>query len=63
LKVGITIAMFAILCVITYVFFIFGERFVNYIGTSALNVITRMMGLILAVIGTQMVIAGIQGTF
>jgi multiple antibiotic resistance protein len=63
LKIGITVAMFAILCIITYILFVFGERFVNYIGTSALNVITRMMGLILAVIGTQMVIAGLQGTF
>lgn len=63
LNVGITIAAFAVLCVITYVFFVFGAKFVAYIGSSALGAITRMMGLILAVIGTQMVIAGLHGAF
>jgi small neutral amino acid transporter SnatA (MarC family) len=33
----------------------------NLIGTSGLNVITRLMGLILAVIGVQMLIGGISG--
>jgi len=63
LNVGITIVAFAVLCVITYVFFMFGAKFVAYIGSSALGAITRMMGLILAVIGTQMVIAGLHGAF
>lgn len=62
-NVMVTIVAFAVLCVITYVFFVFGEKFVTYIGSSALGAITRMMGLILAVIGTQMVIAGAQGAF
>ena len=57
----ITILAFGVLCVLTYVLFIFGEKFVTYIGDSALGVITRMMGLIIAVIGTQMVIDGIHG--
>ena len=34
---------------------------VKYIGDNGIKVITRIMGLILAVIGTQMVIAGIGG--
>lgn len=59
----VTIAMFGVLCAITYAFFVFGEKFVNYIGTVALGVITRLMGLILAVIGTQMAIEGIHGAF
>ncbi len=61
MEVIVTILMFAVLCVITYVLFIYGEKLVTYIGTSALNVITRMMGLIIAVIGTQMVIDGLTG--
>ncbi len=56
-----TIAAFGVLCVITYVCFVFGEKFVTLIGAGALGVITRMMGLILAVIGMQMVIEGVQG--
>jgi multiple antibiotic resistance protein len=63
LEMATTIAAFAVLCVITYVLFVFGERFVAFIGASALGVITRMMGLILAVIGTQMVIEGAHGAF
>jgi multiple antibiotic resistance protein len=58
---GITIAAFFVLCLITYVFFVSGERFVGYIGVNGVKVITRIMGLILAVIGTQMVITGISG--
>jgi multiple antibiotic resistance protein len=61
--VFITVVMFGILCVITYILFVFGERFVRHIGASALGAITRMMGLILAVIGTQMVIVGLKGAF
>lgn len=59
----VTIAMFALLCAITYLCFVFGEKFVAFIGASALGAITRMMGLILAVIGTQMVIDGLHVAF
>ncbi len=58
-----TIITFAVLCVITYQFFVFGRKFVTFIGAEALAAITRLMGLILAVIGTQMVIEGIKGAF
>lgn len=61
MDMAITIAMFGVLCLITYVLFVSGEKFVAYIGAGALGVITRMMGLILAVIGTQMVITGVYG--
>jgi len=57
----ITIAAFALLCLITYFFFVSGERLVHLLGDNGLGVITRLMGLILAVIGTQMVITGITG--
>jgi multiple antibiotic resistance protein len=60
-EVAITIAAFAVMCIITYICFVSGKRLVAFIGTGALGVITRMMGLILAVIGMQMIIEGIQG--
>lgn len=63
MEMAITIAAFAVLCVITYVLFMFGEKFVTFIGAGALGVITRLMGLILAVIGTQMAIEGLHGAF
>jgi multiple antibiotic resistance protein len=56
-----TIAAFAVLCLITYGFFVFGQRLVGFLGSGGLNVITRLMGLILAVIGVQMLIDGITG--
>ncbi len=58
-----TITAFALLCLITFVIFIFGNRLVALLGESALGVITRMMGLILAVIGAQMLIDGIHTAF
>jgi multiple antibiotic resistance protein len=57
----ITVAAFALLCFITYVFFIYGDRLVRYLGPAGIGVITRIMGLILAVIGVQMLIAGVAG--
>jgi multiple antibiotic resistance protein len=59
--VVITIAAFAVLCLITYAFFIYGEALVRFLGKSGLSVITRIMGLILAVIGVQMLITGVTG--
>lgn len=56
-----TIITFAVLCIITYVFFIFGHGLVKFIGKNGIKVVTRLMGLILVVIGTQMVIQGIHG--
>ena len=57
--ISITIIMFAVLCLITFACLVSGERIVGLIGNSGLGIITRLMGLILAVIGTQMLIAGI----
>jgi multiple antibiotic resistance protein len=59
-EIIITIAMFAVLCLITYVFFVAGQRLVGLIGKNGINVVTRLMGLILAVIGTQMAIVGLH---
>ena len=57
----VTTGAFAILCMITWLFFVSGERLVNFIGTNGIKVITRLMGLILAVIGVQMVLEGLAG--
>lgn len=55
-----TVALLA-LCLLTYIFFITGDRFVKYIGDNGIKVVTQIMGLILAVIGTQMIIDGLTG--
>ena len=55
----VTIVAFAVLCLITYLFFVSGQRLLAVLGQNGLNVVTRLMGLILAVIGVQMLITGV----
>jgi multiple antibiotic resistance protein len=57
----ITLGAFASICVISYVFFVSGERLIRYLGENAVDAITKMMGMILAVIGAQMFIEGVHG--
>jgi multiple antibiotic resistance protein len=59
----ITVSVFAVMCVITFLCFIFSAKILATIGEDALSIITRLMGLILAVIGIQMMIIGIAGAF
>jgi len=62
-EISITLACFAALCGLTYVCFVSGQKLVSFMGASALKVVTRIMGLILAVIGTQMFIDGAKQAF
>ncbi len=59
--ITITIAMFALLCVITFFSFIFGQKIVQKMGKGGLDITTRLMGLILAVIGVHMLMEGLFG--
>lgn len=59
----VTVAVFFVLCVITFFCFIFSSKIINMVGQNGLNIVTRLMGLILAVIGVQMLVAGIQEAF
>lgn len=54
-----TVVAFGLLCSITYFVFVFGKQIKKMLGASILKVITKMMGLILAVIGIQMLIEGV----
>ncbi len=51
----------AIVCSLTWVAFIGSESLVRFLGQNAIKVVSRLMGLILAVIGVQMLIEGIRG--
>ena len=59
----LSLVAFALLCVTTWFGFVAGERAVRYLGRSFLTVITRLMGLILAVVGTEMLLNGLRGAF
>ncbi|PID42366.1 MAG: hypothetical protein CSA52_03880 [Gammaproteobacteria bacterium] len=55
----ITVSVFAVLCLITFFCFISSSRILQVTGKSGLGIITRLMGLILSVTGTQMIISGV----
>lgn len=63
LTVATTIGIFAFMCFVTYIFFVYGREFVEFLGEGVVRIISQLMGLILAVIGTEMVILGVKGAF
>ena len=60
-KTAITIAAFALLCAVTYILFIFGRPRVRYLGRTGIRALKRLMGLVLAVVGVQLLLNGARG--
>ena len=63
IEILITITVFLVLCIITFFCFIFSSKIISLIGEGGLGIVTRLMGLILTVIGVQMLIVGITSVF
>ena len=63
IHIGIVITIFALMIFLTYLAFSFGELIVKKVGTNLISVIGKLMGLILAVIGTGMITEGIKLSF
>ncbi|MBQ4915054.1 MarC family protein [Maribacter sp. MMG018] len=63
LKIGIVICIFGLLCLMTYFTFMLSDVFIKKIGHNVISVIGKIMGLIIAIIGTDMVIQGIKISF
>jgi multiple antibiotic resistance protein len=59
-RLGIVLAAFVVICILTYFCFVGGHKMTRFLGKSMVMVVSRLMGLILAVIGTQMVIQGVM---
>lgn len=59
----ITISVFAVMCLITYFCFVFSAKILSLISKDNLTIVTRLMGLILAVIGIQMMLTGVSEAF
>jgi len=55
-----TLSSLALVCALTWAAFVSGDSLVRFLGHNAIKVVTRLMGLILAVIGVQMIIAGVR---
>lgn len=63
LHMAIVLLIFGFLCLITYYVFKYSEMIVQKIGNNVIAVIGKIMGLIIAIIGANMIIEGIKGAF
>jgi multiple antibiotic resistance protein len=59
-EISVTVSMFLALCIISYVCFVFSSKIIELLGESMLGIVSRLMGLILAVVGMQMLILGVK---
>jgi len=55
-----TLSSLALVCALTWLAFVSGDSLVRFLGHNAIKVVTRLMGLVLAVIGVQMIIVGVR---
>ena len=60
LHIGIVIVIFALMVYLTYLAFSLSEKIVEKMGNHLITVIGKIMGLILAIMGTSMTIEGIK---
>lgn len=61
--IGLVIAIFMLMSILTYLTFRASDFIVRLVGTNVIKVIGKIMGLIIAIIGTGMVIQGIKISF
>lgn len=60
-EITTVLVAFAAMCGLTFSAFVGGEWLARYMGQNAIKVVSRLMGLMLAVIGVQMLIEGVRG--
>ena len=63
IHIAIVIIIFALMIFLTYLAFVLSERIVNNVGENLITVIAKIMGLILAIMGTGMTVEGIKLAF
>lgn len=63
LQLAIIVVMLALIMWLNYLAFISSEYLVRYIGKNKITVIEKIMGLIIAIIGTSMFIEGVKLAF
>lgn len=63
IHIGIVILIFGLMCIITYTVFRLSELIERSLGQNVIKVIGKIMGLIIAIIGTSMIIEGIKISF
>lgn len=63
MHIGIVVVIFGIMITLTYITFALSDWIVEKVGPNLISVIGKLMGLILAIIGTGMISEGIKLTF
>ena len=63
LHIGIVVAIFGLMIYLTYLAFTLSDLIIKVFGMHLITVIAKLMGLILAIMGTGMVIEGIKLAF
>lgn len=63
IHIAIVIGIFALMAFLTYLAFTLSGRIVKILGSNIITVIGKIMGLILAIMGTGMIVEGIKLAF
>jgi len=63
IHIGIVGAVFALMILLTWLAFVYSDMLLKKLGNNIIVVITKLMGLILTIIGTDMLISGIKMAF
>jgi len=61
--IAVIIIVFGLMTFLNFLAFYYSDRLVKFVGSNNITVLSKLMGLILAVIGTGMVIEGIKLAF
>ena len=59
-RCGAALLAIVLTALLSYVTLRLGERLVTYLGQTGIKVMTRIMGLLLAAVATQFILAGVQ---
>ncbi len=63
LHIAIVVAIFGLMVFLTYLAFTLSDLIVKFFGMNLITVVAKLMGLILAIMGTGMIISGIKIAF
>ncbi len=62
-RMCLVILIFAVIILLTYLAFTLSDRIMEKLGRNLIMVVAKIMGLIIAIIGTEMVLSGIKMSF
>lgn len=62
-NIAVIIVVFALMCLLNYIAFSLSDVIAKKIGDNVISVIGKLMGLIIAIIGTSMIISGLKLSF